>query len=71
MTTDLAQFRAIRDRIQTIIQDLDGPAIPQGVMFEVPSACLEARELLEEARAVFPNTRVARDLMSLEIPMHR
>jgi len=30
-----------------------------------------ARVLLEEARAVFPNTRVARDLMSLGISMHR
>jgi ribonuclease Z len=27
--------------------------------------------LLEEAREVFDNTRVARDLMSLDIPMHR
>jgi ribonuclease Z len=27
--------------------------------------------LLQEARAVFPHTRVARDLMSLDIPMHR
>jgi len=27
--------------------------------------------LLEEARAVFPNTRVARDLMTLDISMHR
>jgi ribonuclease Z len=27
--------------------------------------------LLEEARAIFPHTRAARDLMSLEIPLHR
>ena len=46
---DLEQFRQLRESFRAATRDLAGDAIPQGVMFEVPSACLQAEEILAEA----------------------
>jgi len=45
--------------------------VRQLLLSHVSQRYRSAKVLLEEARAVFPDTRVARDLMSVEIPMHR
>jgi ribonuclease Z len=45
--------------------------VKQLLLSHISQRYRSAKVLLEEARAVFPNTRVARDLLNLEIPMHR
>jgi phosphoenolpyruvate-protein phosphotransferase (PTS system enzyme I) len=47
MIVDLDQFLILRERIRQAIQDIPGHDLRHGVMFEVPSACLMARELFE------------------------
>jgi len=49
MVIDLAQFRRLRALFEDAIADLPKGTIFHGVMFEVPSAVLEAREIFEEA----------------------
>jgi phosphoenolpyruvate-protein kinase (PTS system EI component) len=49
MVIDLAQFRRLRKVFEESVADLPSGRIFHGVMFEVPSAILEARELLEAA----------------------
>ncbi|HEO70355.1 MAG TPA: phosphoenolpyruvate--protein phosphotransferase, partial [Candidatus Hydrogenedentes bacterium] len=49
MVVDVDQFRKLRRAFEKATADMDPPDIAQGVMFEVPSACLQARELLAEA----------------------
>lgn len=49
MILDLEQFRALRTLFNEAVSDLHVGHLLHGIMFEVPSACLQARELLEEA----------------------
>jgi phosphotransferase system enzyme I (PtsI) len=49
MVVDLEQFLRLRDMFRAATRELEGDAIRQGVMFEVPSACLQAEEILAEA----------------------
>lgn len=49
MIVDVDQFLVLRERIRHAIEDIDGHNLIHGVMFEVPSACLLADELMEVA----------------------
>jgi phosphotransferase system enzyme I (PtsI) len=49
MVIDLAQFIELRTSFQDAIADLPSGNLQHGVMFEVPSACLDAESILEEA----------------------
>jgi len=49
MIVDVDQFLILRERIRQTIGDILGHDLRHGVMFEVPSACLMARELFEVA----------------------
>ncbi|MFH1268159.1 MAG: phosphoenolpyruvate--protein phosphotransferase [Planctomycetota bacterium] len=49
MIVDRDQFLKLKSLFSKAIADLPTGALRHGVMFEVPSACLEARELLEVA----------------------
>ena len=49
MIVDADQFLVLRQRILQAIADLQGQNLIHGVMFEVPSACLLADELMEVA----------------------
>ncbi len=46
MIVDLAQFRKLKDLFNQAVLDLPPGQIRHGVMFEVVSACLQAREIL-------------------------
>lgn len=47
MVVDVEQFLKLRTLFQEAVGDLETGDLRHGVMFEVPSACLSARELLE------------------------
>ena len=49
MIVDVDQFLILREHIRQAVQDIPGHNLRHGVMFEVPSACLMARELYEVA----------------------
>ena len=49
MIADLVQFRKLKTAFQEAISDLRKGEIHYGLMFEVPSACLQASEILKEA----------------------
>lgn len=49
MIVDVDQFLVLRERVRQAIEDIPGHQLLHGVMFEVPSACLQADELLEVA----------------------
>jgi len=49
MVTGLAQFRMLRGAFEEMTADIDKGLLRHGVMFEVPSACMEAEALLREA----------------------
>lgn len=49
MIVDADQFLILRQRILHAIEDIQGHHLLHGVMFEVPSACLLADELMEVA----------------------
>ena len=49
MIVDLDQFLRLRSLFEKAIGDLPGSTIRHGIMFEVPSACLDADALLAEA----------------------
>jgi phosphoenolpyruvate-protein kinase (PTS system EI component) len=49
MVVDLDQFLCLRTLFESCVADLQPAALRHGVMFEVPSACLQARQLLEAA----------------------
>lgn len=49
MIIEASQFLKIRDIFDDAIKDIPRGEIRQGIMFEVPSACLQARELFEVA----------------------
>ena len=49
MIVDLAQFRRLRTLCDLADTDLPPGRLLHGVMFEVPSACLQARSILEHA----------------------
>lgn len=49
MIVDCAQFLKLRTAFQQATADLPKGPLSHGVMFEVPSACLQAEELLEHA----------------------
>ena len=49
MIVDLEQFLRLRQMFQEAVAGLPHGEIRHGVMFEVPSACLQAREILHEA----------------------
>ncbi len=49
MIADLDQFVALRERFIEATTGLDTGSIRHGVMFEVPSACICARDILDEA----------------------
>ncbi len=49
MVHSVKQYRALRELFDAAISDLADTDLVHGVMFEVPSACLEARELFEYA----------------------
>lgn len=49
MIVDAAQFRALKAAFVEATRDMGGGAVEHGVMFEVPAACLQAREILAEA----------------------
>ena len=49
MIVDREQFLAVRQAFRESVAGLDSGPVRHGVMFEVPSACLEAREILAEA----------------------
>lgn len=50
MIADVDQFLVLRERFTQHTADIAGARIVHGVMFEVPSACLAAREILEVAQ---------------------
>ncbi len=47
--SDLAQFLALRGRVEDAGRDIAGSCLKHGVMFELPSACLQAEELMAAA----------------------
>lgn len=47
MVADPQQYSALRKLFQHAIADLPEPGLRHGVMFEVPSACLQAREFFD------------------------
>jgi phosphoenolpyruvate-protein phosphotransferase len=49
MIVELEQFLELRSRFEEATKDIETGALSHGVMFEVPSACLQARELIEAA----------------------
>ena len=49
MVTGLDQFRKLKHAFGEMTSDIDKGQVRHGVMFEVPSACMEARALLDEA----------------------
>lgn len=49
MVTDVEQFRLLLSRFKEATADIDTGQIQHGVMFEVPSACLQAEALYEIA----------------------
>jgi len=49
MVVDIEQFLALKRLFNEAVADLRTGRILHGLMFEVPSACLQARELLEAA----------------------
>jgi phosphotransferase system enzyme I (PtsI) len=49
MIVDVAQFLAVKDLFASLTADLPAGRIRHGVMIEVPSACLQARDLLARA----------------------
>jgi phosphotransferase system enzyme I (PtsI) len=46
MIVDMMQFVILREMFRQHVEDIDAGEIRHGVMFEVPSACLEAEQLL-------------------------
>lgn len=49
MIVDAEQFRALRAQFEDSVADLPAARLHHGVLFEVPSACLQAREILTQA----------------------
>lgn len=49
MIVDVEQFLVLRERFLQGTADIPNVQLQHGVMFEVPSACIEAREILEVA----------------------
>jgi len=49
MIVDAAQFLTMREAFEVAVEGLDRGTLRHGVMFEVPAACLQAREILEHA----------------------
>jgi phosphotransferase system enzyme I (PtsI) len=49
MIEDLAQFLGLKKNFQDAVRSIEPGEIKHGVMLEVPSACLQAREILEHA----------------------
>jgi phosphoenolpyruvate-protein kinase (PTS system EI component) len=49
MSIDCHQFLALRTQFEAALDDLPASSLRHGVMLEVPSACLQVRELLAEA----------------------
>jgi len=49
MIAGLGQFRTLKKQFEEMTSDIDSGPIRHGLMFEVPSACMEAQALLEEA----------------------
>jgi phosphotransferase system enzyme I (PtsI) len=49
MIVDVEQFRALKAMVLEAVADLGPACLLHGVMFEVPSACVEASALLKEA----------------------
>lgn len=49
MIVDLDQFIALKNLFAESVSGLQGGTVRHGIMFEVPSACLQAAALLEEA----------------------
>ena len=49
MVIDIEQFRKLRKAFEEATSDIPQGEIKHGLMFEVPSACLDAEEILKEA----------------------
>jgi len=49
MIIDLSQYRRLRALFEDAIFGLRSPKLLHGAMFEVPSACLQARQILQES----------------------
>jgi phosphotransferase system enzyme I (PtsI) len=49
MIEDLGQFLGLKKNFQDAVRSVESGEIKHGVMLEVPSACLQAREILEHA----------------------
>ena len=49
MVIDIEQFRKMKKAFQEATEDVPQGEIKHGLMFEVPSACLDAEEILKEA----------------------
>ncbi|MDP6636055.1 MAG: phosphoenolpyruvate--protein phosphotransferase [Phycisphaerae bacterium] len=48
MITGIDQFRALKQAFEEMTSDINSGRIRHGVMFEVPSACMEAQALFDE-----------------------
>ena len=49
MVIDIEQFRKLKKAFEEVTSDIPQGDIKHGLMFEVPSACLDAEEILKEA----------------------
>jgi len=49
MVIDIEQFRKLKKTFEEATEDIPQGEIKHGLMFEVPSACLDAEEILKEA----------------------
>ena len=49
MVIDIEQFRKLKKTFEEATEDIPHGEIKHGLMFEVPSACLDAEEILKEA----------------------
>lgn len=49
MIVDAAQFLTMREAFEEAVEGIERGTLRHGVMFEVPAACLQAREILEHA----------------------